>query len=130
MVKPEAVKPEAGGPVHGKALLRGPAREEGFGGCSAPVSNPGFPRRVYRRRAPRRDQWQARILAGVMSRATVHLHSGLPEEAVRRCHMTPVGDVGAFVRAWRDRNPRGRIAVLPEGPQTIPYPDSGQKAKG
>jgi len=79
------------------------------------------------RREPQRDQWQAQILAGVLGRATVHLHSGLTEEAVRRCHLRPVEDVGAFVRAWRDRNPRGRIAVLPEGPQTIPcvQPDSG-----
>jgi hypothetical protein len=82
------------------------------------------------RREPRRDQWQAQILAGVLGRATVHLYSGLPGEAVRRCHLRPVEDVGAFLRAWRDRNPRGRIAVLPEGPQTIPYSDSGQKAKG
>ncbi len=74
-------------------------------------------------RETQRDQWQAQVLAAILTRAEVHLHSVLPDGAVRRCHLRPVEDAGAFVRAWRDRNPRGRIAVLPEGPQTIPCPD-------
>jgi nickel-dependent lactate racemase len=68
------------------------------------------------------DQWEAQLLAIVALRARVGLVSELPADEVRRAHLEPVADVSARLGAELAR--RGRdvpIAVLPEGPMTIPY---------
>lgn len=68
------------------------------------------------------DQWEAQILGMILLKARSGLHSELPADDVRRAHLEPVSDVSARLseelrRAGRD----ARVAVLPEGPQTIPY---------
>ena len=68
-----------------------------------------------------RDQWQVQILANVLKKADVRIHSLLPEEAVRACHMMKVNDIALFLNEIRAKRPNCRIAVLPEGPETIPY---------
>lgn len=68
-----------------------------------------------------RDQWQVQILANVLKKADVWIHSLLPEDAVRACHIRPVQDIGLLVNELRKKTPKCRIAVLPEGPETIPY---------
>ncbi len=77
------------------------------------LSTPGF---------VRPEQWQAQIQALVQRKATVLLHSTLPDDVVRRCFLTPCHDISAAVR---DRlaalGPSARVAVLPQGPLTIPY---------
>jgi nickel-dependent lactate racemase len=67
------------------------------------------------------DQWQVQILAHVLKKADVLIHSLLPEEAVRACHMRPVKDIALLLNEMREKTPKCRIAVLPEGPETIPY---------
>jgi len=68
------------------------------------------------------DQWQAQILALVATRARVGVYSELPDEELRRAHLLPVSDIAASVRAELDATGEDApIAVLPEGPQTIPY---------
>jgi nickel-dependent lactate racemase len=68
------------------------------------------------------DQWQAQILAMILTQARVGLFSELPEEDVRRAHLEPVGDVGArLAEEIRRRGADAQVAVLPEGPMTIPY---------
>jgi nickel-dependent lactate racemase len=68
------------------------------------------------------DQWEAQLLAMICLKARVALRSGLDAEDVRRAHLEPVSDVS---RALADEIARlGRdvpVAVLPEGPMTIPY---------
>lgn len=68
-----------------------------------------------------RDQWQVQILANVLKKADIRIHSLLPEEAVRACHMMKVNDIALFLNEIRAKRPNCRIAVLPEGPETIPY---------
>ncbi len=68
-----------------------------------------------------RDQWQVQILANVLKKADVRIHSLLPEEAVRDCKMRKVKDIALFLNEMREKTPNCRIAVLPEGPETIPY---------
>ncbi len=68
------------------------------------------------------DQWQAQLLAAICAEHRVALFSELNPEAVRQAHLEPVADP----QAWLDDElarlgPGGRIAVLPEGPMTIPY---------
>ena len=68
------------------------------------------------------DQWEAQILANIRLKARVGLLSEIPEDEVRRAHLEPIADVAAAVAAERAR--RGAdapVAVLPEGPMTIPY---------
>ena len=79
----------------------------------AMLATPGF---------VRPEQWQAQIQALIQRRARVFLHSSLSDDAVRRCHLQPVKDIGAFVRTrLAELGPEARIAVLPQGPLTIPY---------
>ncbi len=68
------------------------------------------------------EQWQAQIQALVQRKAEVLVHSSLPDEVLRACHLAPCPDIGAEVRARLARlGPQARVAVLPQGPLTIPY---------
>jgi len=69
------------------------------------------------------EQWQAQLQALVQRRARVLLHSSLPDETVRAAHLTPCHDIGASVAELVRAGPAGtRLAVLPQGPLTIPLP--------
>lgn len=68
------------------------------------------------------DQWEAQLLALIRLKARVGLLSDIPSDAVRRAHLEPVTDIAAYVAAELQRiGEDAPIAVLPEGPQTIPY---------
>ncbi len=68
------------------------------------------------------DQWQAQHLAMILVKARVALRSELPDADVRRAHLQPISDVRAAIDAELARIGRDApIAVLPEGPLTIPY---------
>jgi nickel-dependent lactate racemase len=68
------------------------------------------------------DQWQAQLLAVIALKARVGLKSELDPGEVRRAHLEPVFDLGARLRdELARRGPDAPIAVLPEGPMTIPY---------
>ncbi|MHB1305766.1 MAG: nickel-dependent lactate racemase family protein [Limisphaerales bacterium] len=79
----------------------------------ARMASPGF-------QAP--EQWQAQIQALIQRRARVRLHSTLSEEAVRAAHLESCPDIAGAVREELARlGPEARVAVLPQGPLTIPY---------
>lgn len=68
------------------------------------------------------DQWEAQLLAIIRLKARVGLLSDIPADEVRRAHLEPVTDIAAYVAAELQRIGQGApIAVLPEGPMTIPY---------
>jgi nickel-dependent lactate racemase len=68
------------------------------------------------------DQWEAQLLALTRLKARVGLLSELPADEVRRAYLEPIADVGAAVAAELARiGENAPVAVLPEGPQTIPY---------
>ncbi len=68
------------------------------------------------------EQWQAQIQAVIQRKARVLVHSKLPDEIVRACHLTPCHDISAAVREELERRgPQSRVAVLPQGPLTVPY---------
>jgi len=68
------------------------------------------------------DQWEAQLLAIIRLKARVGLLSELPADEVRRAHLEPIDDVGAAVaRELARLGEDAPVAVLPEGPQTIPY---------
>jgi len=70
----------------------------------------------------RYDQWEAQLLALIRLKARVGLRSELPPDEVLRAYLEPIEDVTAAVAAELDRiGNDAPVAVLPEGPQTIPY---------
>ncbi len=98
----------AGSPM--ELLLREAAGPEEM---LARLATPGF-------RRP--EQWQVQIQALIQRRAKVLLHSTLPDEVVRRAHLTPCRDISATVNELLEQyGPDARVAVLPQGPLTIPY---------
>jgi lactate racemase len=85
------------------------------------LASPGF-------RKP--EQWQAQIQALVQRKARVLVYSSLADEVIMACYLTPCHDIAAEVRSCLQRlGPKARVAVLPQGPLTIPYlevrPQSG-----
>ncbi len=70
----------------------------------------------------RPEQWQAQIQAQIQLRAKVLLYSSLPEEVVKAAHLAPCADIARAVADELKRQTNGaRVAVLPQGPLTIPY---------
>jgi nickel-dependent lactate racemase len=68
------------------------------------------------------DQWEAQMLAGVLLKARVGLYSDLRAEEVRRAHLEPVDDIeDVLAEEMRRVGDDAPVAVLPEGPMTIPY---------
>ncbi len=68
------------------------------------------------------DQWEAQLLAQICLQARVGLYSTIPEAEVRRAHLRPVADIEAELEAELGRIGKDApVAVLPEGPMTIPY---------
>jgi nickel-dependent lactate racemase len=68
------------------------------------------------------DQWEAQMLAMILIRARAGLYSEIPADELRRAHVEPVADLGARLAEERARvGCDAPVAVLPEGPMTIPY---------
>ena len=68
------------------------------------------------------EQWQAHIQALIQKKAEVHFFSSLPAKTVRAAHLHPCPDISAFVNQELFRlGSSARVAVLPQGPLTIPY---------
>ena len=96
-------------------------------------------RMIQNRRETVHDQWQVQILAKILTKAQVYLYSSLPEEEVRSAHLKPVKDIAGLINRLRYESTASmlnkrekhsltetvshgfRLAVLPEGPQTVPY---------
>jgi nickel-dependent lactate racemase len=98
----------AGSPLD--RLLRSSASSEEI---LAMLAAPGF---------VRPEQWQAQIQALIQRKASVLVHSSLPDDVIHACHLTPCHDIGAAVEErLRQLGPEARVAVLPQGPLTIPY---------
>jgi nickel-dependent lactate racemase len=76
------------------------------------ITAPGFS--VY-------DQWEAQLLAIIALRARVGLKSELDPAEVKRAHLEPVEDISCRIAAELATRGDVPIAVLPEGPMTIPY---------
>ncbi len=93
-------------------------------GCEALLAKVGGPDFAWP------EQWQGQIQSLVARRAEIQLFSALPEEAVRAAHLNPCRDIAKTVQAeLAKRGPGARIAVLPQGPLTIPYLDPRGRAE-
>jgi len=73
------------------------------------------------------DQWEAQLLAMIQVKAHVALFSELPPDEVRAAHLEPVADIGERLREELARRGDVPVAILPEGPMTIPYLTRGRE---
>lgn len=77
------------------------------------------------------EQWQAQIQALVQRKGRVLVHSSLPDDVVRAAHLTPCHDLEAAINELLRAGGNGaRIAVLPQGPLTIPYLETARIRNG
>jgi nickel-dependent lactate racemase len=68
------------------------------------------------------DQWQVQLFAQILQRARVGLYSEIPADDVRSVHLEPVSDIATTIAEELERiGADAPIAVLPEGPMTVPY---------
>ena len=68
------------------------------------------------------DQWQAQKLAQVQLKAKIALHSEIPQAEIRNIRMEPIAKIDQYIEALCDKLASDTpVAVLPEGPMTIPY---------
>ena len=68
------------------------------------------------------EQWQVQIQAGIQAKARVQLFSQLSDAETRSAHFEPCRDISQAVETELQRTgSAGRVAVLPQGPLTIPY---------
>ena len=67
------------------------------------------------------DPWEAQKLASVLVEARVALFTDIPPRDVVRAHMEAIDDLDGFIAGELRRMRMDRpVAMLPEGPQTIP----------
>jgi lactate racemase len=68
------------------------------------------------------DQWEAQVLGNICLKARVGLFSELLPGDVKRAHLEPLSDLAEGVAQELKRiGADAPVAVLPEGPMTIPY---------
>jgi nickel-dependent lactate racemase len=68
------------------------------------------------------EQWCPQIQAILQRHARVLAYTSLADEVIRAAHLAPCHDIAAAVReSLRDASNGERVAVLPQGPLTIPY---------
>jgi nickel-dependent lactate racemase len=68
------------------------------------------------------DQWEVQLLAIIAQKARLGLFSRMDPGEVRKAYVEPVADIAATITEELERAGKDApIAVLPEGPQTIPY---------
>ncbi|UCH57873.1 MAG: nickel-dependent lactate racemase [Candidatus Bathyarchaeota archaeon] len=103
--------------------------------CIDGVGHPRFRELVERFESPREileivrapgffmvDQWEAQILARVLTRCEVICVTGIEPSVIRSMHMTPAKDIDeALSLALKILGRDPEIVVVPAGPSTIPY---------
>jgi len=68
------------------------------------------------------DQWEAQVQAQIQRKADVHVYAdGLSDEELQRAMVIACRSIEETVERLRREKPGSEIAVLPDGPQTVPY---------
>jgi nickel-dependent lactate racemase len=68
------------------------------------------------------DQWECQVQAQLQLKARVHVYAdGLSDEELRRALVLPCRSIEGLVAELRRDKPGATVAVLPDGPQTVPY---------
>lgn len=68
------------------------------------------------------DQWQAQVQAKIQMKASVHVYAGgLSDQDLNDAKVIACRSIEDTLAGILASNPAATIAVLPEGPQTVPY---------
>lgn len=68
------------------------------------------------------DQWQVQKQAVIQTWADVYVHSTLSDEEIRQCMLKPAHNIADTLTMLQEKYGRNMsVAVLPQGPLTIPY---------
>ncbi|MCF8566853.1 nickel-dependent lactate racemase [Alicyclobacillus tolerans] len=68
------------------------------------------------------DQWQVQKQAVIQVWSDVYIYSSLSDDDVRNAMLLPTHDINATLKKLEEKyGPNMTVAVLPMGPQTIPY---------
>lgn len=68
------------------------------------------------------DQWQAQVQAKIQLKSSVHVYAGgLSDQDLNEAMVIPCRSIENTLAEILASNPAATIAVLPEGPQTVPY---------
>lgn len=68
------------------------------------------------------DQWEVQMLANILLKGRVGLYSEIPDSEVRNAKLIPIRDLRRSLDEELAKiGSDAPVAVLPEGPQTIPY---------
>ncbi len=79
----------------------------------------------------RQDQWEALVQARVQRKVDVHVYaSGLSGDELERALVIPCQSIEATVARLLYESPESTIAVLPDGPQTVPYVNDALGSRG
>jgi nickel-dependent lactate racemase len=95
-----------------------------FGELLSQAESPhGILDQLHRSNFPRQDQWQVQVLAQILLKAEVFVHSGfLSEDQLHAALLKPASNLDDTITQLVQKYGRDtRICVLPEGPVTIPY---------
>ena len=77
---------------------------------------------------PSCDQWQAQVLAEILRKAEVVLFSKMDRESAEACKLRVADDLQSQLEERiSDIGKGARVAVLPDGPLTIPYLSGEEK---
>jgi len=73
------------------------------------------------------DQWEGQVQAQIQLKARVHVYAdGLSDEELQHALVSPCRSIEGTVAQVLAANPKASIAVLPDGPQTVPYLEIGE----
>lgn len=68
------------------------------------------------------DQWQAQVQAKIQLKAKVHVFAGgLTDQDLKEAMVIPCRSIEKTLAEILADHPNASIAILPEGPQTVPY---------
>lgn len=76
------------------------------------ITNPEF--RIF-------DQWQVQTQAMIQQKADCYLYSSLNEQVVKAAMLTPANTPCAVITQVLEKTPGASVAVLPQGPLSIPF---------
>ena len=91
--------------------------------CSTNIDSPeAMLETIYTPGFSRYDQWQVQLFAQILQRASVALYSEIPPEDVqKRPPRAGRGRLRPHLRRARSTGEDTPVAVLPEGPMTVPF---------
>ncbi|MFC1479069.1 nickel-dependent lactate racemase [Planctomycetota bacterium] len=77
---------------------------------------------IFALEEPVLDQWQAQVLCDILTHCSVQVYSGMDQASIEMCKLGYIENLQKTVEEHiSSLGPKPRVAVLPDGPLTIPY---------